>query len=146
MITDKPDHPVVTVTKAIIALGSNLSDKADIQRAFTITHHALNQLGDICVSSVVVGQDFTGKTAHIYHNWVVRVDLYQALTHQTLNTTLKDIEYACGRDAHAVLVPMDLDLLAYYDDGWVTIKKRLPFKAHEKKGLIQVAPFLLDLS
>ncbi|TWV80519.1 2-amino-4-hydroxy-6-hydroxymethyldihydropteridine diphosphokinase [Moraxella sp. VT-16-12] len=132
------------ITKAIIALGSNLSDDTARQHAFDTTLDALSNLGEIKVSSVVVGKDFTAKTEHIYHNWVVSVALAQKTDDKTLKQTLKDIERICGRGDKHQAVPMDLDLLAYYDERWIIVKKRLPFKEHEKKGLLMIAPFLLS--
>ena len=132
------------ITDIIIALGSNLSDESAIQSALTTTLTALHHLGDVVISPVVVGKDFTHKTELIYHNWVVSVALHQKIDKKTLDDTLKNIEKSCGRTTDDLSVVMDLDLLAYDDDGWIIIQKRLPFKTHEKMGLLKVAPFLLQ--
>lgn len=130
----------------IIALGSN----HDSQISFNIALDELNVWGDVDLSSVIIGKDFTGKTELIYHNAVMMIKLYQPMNYDDFNDLLKNIETQCGRE-HDYLkkdifkrVPMDLDILAYYEnDKWCIIKKRLPFKNHEKTGLIEIAPFLL---
>jgi 7,8-dihydro-6-hydroxymethylpterin-pyrophosphokinase (HPPK) len=136
------------ITQYVIALGSNSDGKI----SFDIAIAQLEKWGDVLLSSVVASKDFTGKTDLIYHNAVVVMTLYEPIDHNGFNLALKSIEKKCGRE-HDVLkidktdeikIPMDLDILAYYDDGtWHVIKKRLPFKVHEKKGLIEIAPFLL---
>ena len=112
------------ITQYVIALGSNSDGKV----SFDIAIAQLEKWGDVVMT------------------------LYEPIDHNGFNLALKSIEKKCGRE-HDVLkidktdeikIPMDLDILAYYDDGtWHVIKKRLPFKVHEKKGLIEIAPFLL---
>lgn len=127
-------------TQYIIALGSNL----DSETAFAIAIKELQQLGEVLMSSIVIGKDFTGKTNRIYHNAVVFLVLCEPMTFNEFNFILKNIEKQCGRGDDKIKVPMDLDVLASYDGGWQVIRKRLPFKEHEKKGLQEVASFLLD--
>ncbi|MBE9590428.1 2-amino-4-hydroxy-6-hydroxymethyldihydropteridine diphosphokinase [Moraxella sp. K127] len=126
----------------IIALGSN----HDSEMSFKIALDELKSWGDVDLSSVIIGKDFTGKTELIYHNAVMMIKLYKPMNYDEFNDVLKNIEIQCGRehDNSFKKVPMDLDVLAYYEnDKWFIIKKRLPFKNHEKTGLIEIAPFLL---
>lgn len=132
------------INQYIIALGSN----HDSEMSFKITLDELNLWGDMVLSSVIIAKDFTGKTQLIYHNAVMMIDLYQPMNYDEFNELLKNIEIQCGREYGNInrirQVPMDLDILAYYEnDKWRIVKKRLPFKNHEKTGLIEVAPFLL---
>ncbi|OPH36539.1 2-amino-4-hydroxy-6-hydroxymethyldihydropteridine diphosphokinase [Moraxella equi] len=139
------------INQYIIALGSNHGS----QMSFKIALDELKSWGDVDLSSVIIGKDFTGKTELIYHNAVMMIKLYKTMNYDEFNGLLKNIETQCGREHDnlkkdmlkkvAILkVPMDLDILAYYEnDEWCIIKKRLPFKNHEKTGLIEVAPFLL---
>ncbi|OPH35603.1 2-amino-4-hydroxy-6-hydroxymethyldihydropteridine diphosphokinase [Moraxella lacunata] len=126
----------------IIALGSN----HDSEISFNIALDELKLWGNVDLSSMIIGKDFTGKTELIYHNAVMMIKLYKPMNYDNFNELLKSIETQCGRehDNSFKKVPMDLDILAYYEnDKWCIIKKRLPFKNHEKTGLIEVAPFLL---
>ncbi|MDO4896956.1 MAG: 2-amino-4-hydroxy-6-hydroxymethyldihydropteridine diphosphokinase [Moraxella sp.] len=129
------------INQYIIALGSN----HDSEISFKIALDELKTWGDVMLSSVILGKDFTGKTELIYHNAVMMISLYEPMTYDDFNELLKNIESKCGRENHSILkfVPMDLDILAYCDDDWHIIKKRTPFKDHEKKGLNEIAPFLL---
>lgn len=134
-------------TQYIIALGSNLDSKI----AFDIATNALKKMGDMAMSSITMDKDFTGKTDCIYHNAVVFLSLFEPMMYDELNLVLKNIEKQCGRNDDktqmSIQVPMDLDILAFYQaDEWCVVKKRYPFKLHEKKGLIEVAPFLLSHS
>lgn len=128
----------------IIALGSNTNS----EHTFMIALAELNQLGDTIISSIIIGKDFTGKTDLIYHNAMMMITLYEPLNYDDFNQILKNIEIKCGRIIHKdniKFVPMDLDILAYHQNDyndWIIIEKRLPFKAHEKKGLDEIAPFL----
>lgn len=112
--------------------------------AFDIAIHELKNMGDVVISSIAMDKDFTGKTDYIYHNAVAVIDLYQPCDYDEFNLILKTIEKQCGRNDDKKQIPMDLDILAFYDTDWQIIGKRLPFKAHEKTGLFEVAPFLLD--
>lgn len=127
------------INKYIIALGSNFNSEL----AFEIATQELYALGDMVMSSKIIGKDFTGKTDRIYHNAVVFLRLFHLLDYDELNDILKNIEKQCGRNEDKMRVPMDLDILAFYDKDWQIVSKRLPFKEHEKKGLSEVAPFLL---
>lgn len=127
------------ISQYVIALGSNINS----QHAFEIALMELKKLGEILVSSITSSGDFTGKTSLIYHNAVMMMTLDEPLIYDELNALLKDIEIKCGRTDIKHIVPMDLDILAYYDDIWCIVDKRLPFKLHEKRGLSEVAPFLL---
>lgn len=130
------------ISQYIVALGSNNNSKMSFDVALT----ELKKLGDVVLSSVMVGKDFTGKTELIYHNAVMMISLYAPMVYDDFNELLKNVESKCGRENHGILkfVPMDLDILAYYDDNWKIIKKRTPFKDHEKKGLNEIAPFLIN--
>lgn len=128
------------INQYVIALGSN--HQSDI--AFNIALNELKTLGEVNISSLVIGVDFTGKADRIYHNAVAMIDLYQSCDYDEFNLILKNIEKQCGRNHDKKQIPMDLDILAFYDTDWQIIGKRLPFKEHEKKGLFEVAPFLLD--
>lgn len=124
----------------LIALGSNHNSEA----SFNLALDELKSRGEVDLSSVIIGKDFTGKTELIYHNAVLMIRLYEPMDYDNFNGLLKNIEKQCGRETDKKNVPMDLDILAYYThDGWHLIKKRLPFKEHEKMGLSEVAPFLL---
>ncbi len=140
--------------KYIVALGSNINS----QHAFDVALGELGLLGDVAVSSVVVGKDYTNKTDLMYHNAVLMITLYQPLPCNDFDELLKKIEIKCGRkhqshpkqnhDDKHTNIPMDLDILAYHElsgaaDQWKVIPKRMPFKQHEKKGIREVAPFLL---
>ena len=127
------------ITQYIIALGSNFNSEL----AFEIATQELYTLGDMVMSSKIIGKDFTGKTDRIYHNAVVFLRLFHLLDYDELNDILKNIEKQCGRNEDKMRVPMDLDILAFYENDWQILSKRLPFKEHEKKGLSEVAPFLL---
>lgn len=131
------------IKKYIIALGSNFNSEL----AFEIATQELHTLGDVLMSSTIIGKDFTGKTDRIYHNAVVFLTLFQPLDYDKFNGILKNIEKKCGRTDDkmqvSIQVPMDLDILAFYENDWQIVAKRLPFKEHEKKGLFEVAPFLL---
>lgn len=129
------------INQYVIALGSNHQSEI----AFNIALNELKTLGEVNVSLVVIGVDFTGKTDRIYHNAVAMIDLYQPCDYDEFNLILKNIEKQCGRNDDPKQVPMDLDILAFYDKAWQIISKRLPFKDHEKKGLFEVAPFLLAM-
>lgn len=120
-------------------MGSNFNSEL----AFEIVTQELYALGDMVMSSKIIGKDFTGKTDRIYHNAVVFLRLFHLLDYDELNDILKNIEKQCGRNEDKMRVPMDLDILAFYDKDWQIVSKRLPFKEHEKKGLGEVAPFLL---
>lgn len=128
------------INQYVIALGSNINN----DMAFDIAIHELKNMGDVAISSITIDKDFTGKTDRIYHNAVAMIDLYQPYDYDEFNLILKNIEKQCGRNDDKKQIPMDLDILAFYDTDWQIIGKRLPFKAHEKKGLFEVAPFLLD--
>ena len=142
----KNPNPIIG---AVIAMGSN--DNAD--RAFAVAVELLGQLGNIWLSDIGISPDFTQKTTHIYHNACVQISLTVPMSFTELKHTLKTIESHCGRkqtmDSFS-LVAMDLDILAvqYQADklAWHISQKRLPFKAHEKLGLAQIAPFLLDVN
>lgn len=127
--------------KYVIAIGSN----TDSENALMTALSALCQYGEVVLSSVIVGRDFTGKTEQIYHNAVCVIELFEPCDYEAFNEVLKGIEKLCGRHDNQC-VPMDLDILAYECGDWCMIKKRLPFKAHEKMGLSEVAPYLLTKS
>ncbi|WP_066802048.1 2-amino-4-hydroxy-6-hydroxymethyldihydropteridine diphosphokinase [Moraxella oblonga] len=128
-------------THYIIALGSNVNSDT----AFQIAIDELQKLGGVILSSVVTGGDFTGKTDLVYRNVVALITLSTPCDYDVFNEILKNIEKQCGRNNDNTQVPMDLDILAFYQvDKWCVVKKRYPFKMHEKKGLNEVAPFLLD--
>lgn len=129
------------INQYVIALGSNHQSEI----AFNIALNELKTLGEVNVSPVVIGVDFTGKTDRIYHNAVVVLTLFNPLAYDEFNLILKNIEKQCGRNHDKKQIPMDLDILAFYDKVWQIVSKRLPFKAHEKKGLSEVAPFLLAM-
>lgn len=129
------------INQYVIALGSNHQSEI----AFNIALNELKTLGEVNVSPVVIGVDFTGKTDCIYHNAVAMIDLYQPYDYDEFNLILKNIEKQCGRNHDKKQIPMDLDILAFYDKAWQIVSKRLPFKEHEKKGLFEVAPFLLTI-
>lgn len=124
----------------VIALGSN----ADSEHAFSIAKAELIKLGNVRHSSMVIGRDFTGRTQAIYHNACVHLKLDKPCLMSVIYHKLKTIERLCGRTDDRNAVPMDLDVLAVSDGhGWRISKKRLPFKAHERAGLSEVAVFLL---
>ena len=124
----------------VIALGSH----ADSEHAFSIAKAELIKLGDVCHSSVVIGRDFTGRTQAIYHNACVHLKLDEPCSMGVICHKLKAIERLCGRTDDRNAVSMDLDVLAVSDGhGWSISQKRLPFKAHERAGLSEVADFLL---
>ncbi len=136
--------------KYIVALGSNVSSN----HAFNITLEELKCLGKVLMSSVVSGVDYTGKTEFIYHNAVAMITLHHVVPYDDFNQRLKAIEIKCGRtnqhSKHEPNVPMDLDILAYCESccgisDWRLMEDRLPFKAHEKKGIDEIAPFLSEL-
>lgn len=130
----------LNVISIIIALGSNINH----ERAFATAIAELGKLGEVRLSSLTVGEDFTGRTTLIYHNACALISLYQASDFETLVARLKDIEKRCGRVSGSQDVPMDLDILAVFDGTmWQISQKRLPFKAHERVGLSEVADFLL---
>lgn len=129
------------ISQVVIAVGSN----TDSDRAFAIMQHELLTLGEFVLSESVVGQDFTHKTDCVYHNACLKLTLTHPLPYDDLNQRLKYIEIQCGRTKDGDKVAMDLDILAVYDGVWHSVPKRLPFKQHEKAGLIQVAPFLLSI-
>lgn len=135
------DRPVF---QAVIAIGSN----TDSELAFLSMKNELLKLGEFILSETIIGKDFTHKTENIYHNACLILKLNCPLLFNDLNQTLKKIEIVCGRKKESDKVAMDLDILAInhdYDNGkWHIIPKRLPFKQHEKTGLLQIAPFLLE--
>lgn len=136
--------------KYIVALGSNVSST----HAFNIAFEELKGLGVVISSSIISGKDYTGKTDFIYHNAVTMITLFRPMPYEALNQQLKAIEVKCGRTnqqtTHPQDVPMDLDILAYCESccgisDWRLMEDRLPFKAHEKKGIDEIAPFLSEL-
>lgn len=131
----------LNVSAFVVAMGSNV----DTHRAFDIALRELLRLGDLQMSSWTTGLDFTGKTKLVYHNACAMVQLDLPMSFAYLSEQLKCIEVLCGRESIGQAVPMDLDILAVFDDCiWQISKTKLPFKTHEKSGLLQVAHFLLD--
>lgn len=137
------------VTHLVIALGSNY--QADT--AFACAVSKLQKFGEMRLSLLVTGSDFTGRSQRVYHNAVAHIALTKSMQYTDIETTLKQIEQACGRDPakkcaeYDYEVAMDLDILAASIDGqWQMNPARLPLKGHDMQGVRQVADFLLDLS
>ncbi|WP_432481797.1 2-amino-4-hydroxy-6-hydroxymethyldihydropteridine diphosphokinase [Moraxella sp. ZY200743] len=130
------------VSVVVIAMGSNHNPKFSFDTAFI----ALNELGSVQYSSVVVGQDFTRRTTDEYHNACAVLNLNYSQAFGDIYHRIKQIECLCGRCVNGPLVPMDLDILAVSDgEKWLVSQKRLPFKAHERAGLDEVVAFLLNI-
>ncbi|MDO4441742.1 MAG: 2-amino-4-hydroxy-6-hydroxymethyldihydropteridine diphosphokinase [Moraxella sp.] len=130
------------ITALVIAMGSNHNANS----SFTIALTALCELGHVRCSSVVVGRDFTGRTSDEYHNACAVLNLDHPQSVDDIHGQLKHIERLCGRELGGSSVPMDLDILAVFDGtDWLVSQKRLPFKAHERAGLSEVATFLLEI-
>lgn len=128
------------VSAFVVAMGSN----TDAKRAFAIAECELTSLGELQMSAQTVGLDFTGRTDLVYHNACAMVELCEPMSFADLYERLKYIENLCGRGRDRQIVPMDLDILAVFADAnWQISRQRLPFKEHERVGLLAVADFLL---
>lgn len=128
------------VSAFVVAMGSN----TDAKRAFAIAECELTSLGELQMSAQTVGLDFTGRTDLVYHNACAMVSLNEPMVFTDLYWQLKHIERQCGRVQGGQGVPMDLDILAVFaDESWQISRQRLPFKEHERVGLLAVADFLL---
>lgn len=135
------------VERLVIALGSN--HQADT--AFACALNELHELGEIHLSQVVMGQDFTGRSQRVYHNACAYIVLTKSMQYTDIENKLKQIERDCGRNPakkcaeYDYEVAMDLDILAVYADGkWQMNPARLPLKSHDVQGVKEVARFLLD--
>ncbi len=149
MLSDEPQ-----VSAAVLGLGSN-TDAAQLTRAAD----RLADLGVLTQSQVISGADFTGRCGRIYHNLSVYLVLNQPTPLVQLLTDFKAIEQDLGRNPakktaefdYEVAIDIDVlalnvsDLTGAVDSCWQIDDKRLPFKAHEIAGLIEVAPWLLSL-
>lgn len=82
------------VTHLVIALGSNY--QADT--AFACAVSKLQKFGEMRLSLLVTGSDFTGRSQRVYHNAVAHIALTKSMQYTDIETTLKQIEQACGRD------------------------------------------------
>lgn len=134
------DTPIIK--KALVALGSNYQSEF----AFQITLDNFIVLGEVVMSDVIVGADYTQKTQSIYHNACVLLTLNIPCSFMQLSKYCKKIEMMCGR-THSLNqhnnIAMDLDILAVYTkELWQISQRRLPLKPYELIGLKQVAPFL----
>lgn len=136
-----------SVNELVIALGSN----HNAQAAFTCAIKALQELGQVMLSEVICGKDFTGRSQRIYHNACAYILLTKAMQYTDIEQKLKQIERRCGRNPakkcaeYDYEVVMDLDILAVrFDEEWQMNLARLPLKSHDLSGVEQVAGFLLD--
>lgn len=139
-VSDLSSQGNFTVSAFVVAMGSN----SHAEQSFAIAEQELAVLGGVKMSVQTVGLDFTGRTKLIYRNACAVVELCEPMGFADLYKQLKHIERLCGREQDRQIVPMDLDILAVFaDDGWQISQKRLPFKEHERVGLLAVADFLL---
>lgn len=139
-VCDLSSQSHLIVSAFVVAMGSN----SHAEQAFVIAECELTSLGELQMSAKTVGLDFTGRTDSVYHNACAMVSLNEPMVFTDLYWQLKDIERQCGRVQGGQGVPMDLDILAVFDGTvWQISQKRLPFKAHERAGLSEVASFLL---
>lgn len=122
----------IFVKKIIIMLGSN--DNADNNLDHAISY--LEELGDCILSERIVSADYTGISSD-YSNQAVLCSLYQNASIKDLTLILKNIEKQAGRSLNNLKnVPLDLDILLYYQDEWCIIQERYPFKLHEINVLL----------
>ncbi|OOR88999.1 hypothetical protein B0181_07460 [Moraxella caviae] len=128
------------VRTLVLALGSNHHH----ERSFELALAKLGELGELDCSDVAASKDFTGKTERVYHNACVLLDAAAPNTVRAWIAATKEIERQCGR-GDGQDVAMDIDVLAVQgsDGAWCVHQKRLPFKAHERTGLMQVAAWLI---
>lgn len=131
----------------VIALGSNHDAKA----AFTCAIKSLQEFGQMMLSEVICGKDFTGRSQRIYHNACAYIILTKTMQYTDIEQMLKQIERRCGRNPakkcakYDYEVVIDLDILAArFDERWQMNLARLPLKNHDIQGIKQVATFLLD--
>lgn len=96
-IADLYALPILTITQAVIALGSNVNSK----QAYQIALSELDKVAHVQCSDVIVGQDYTGRSTHIYHNACVRLTFIKPLNFDELNQKLKRIESQCGQIGRA---------------------------------------------
>ncbi len=134
------------VERLVIALGSN----HQTDTAFACALHKLNKLGEIQLSQVVMGRDFTGRSQRVYHNACAYIVLTKSMQYTDIEHRLKQIERDCGRNPakkcaeYDYEVAMDLDILAVFADGkWQMNPARQPLKSHDLSGVKEVAGFLL---
>lgn len=145
MMTDG-GRQAMKVQGVVLCLGSNYR----AEQGFDVALDKLGRLGLLRLSQVIQGADIEARSSLIYHNVCVHLQLYQDITHDSLQQQLKQIEKLCGRDEHKKTaefdyqVALDIDILAVcINNNWQVNPKRLPFKAHERIGIQQVASFLL---
>lgn len=133
-------NPIINA--CLLSLGSNTE-----QQKLTQAVDKLATLGEICLSAIITGKDFTGKSKRLYHNACVFLTLSQTQNLSDLMADFKQIEQNCGRQyaLNDDAVAMDIDILAYQIDGhWQFNPKKLPLKTHDRLGVGEIAAFLLD--
>lgn len=137
-----------TVSAAVLALGSNHQADQHLPRV----RAELSELGSITLSTAFDNADFTAtkdQPKPDYTNQCVSVTLFEGMTLQQLQRTLKQLELDCDRQRCVqrstkpvvTQVTMDIDLLlVQLNEGqWRIMADRYPFKAHERAGLKELA-------
>lgn len=151
MIDIKEISQISDISQLVILFGSNF----DSENVWSITKSHLKNMGECYFSDITISPDYTKKTNLIYYNACILIQLNCLQHHQQLNSELKKIEIQCGRNrlqnnqlqinqVTISQVKADLDILAVYTKNWHISQRRLPFKEHERIGLLQIAPFLLN--
>lgn len=132
-------NPIINA--CLLSLGSNTEQQKLLQAV-----DKLATLGEICLSAIITGKDFTGKSKRLYHNACVFLTLSQTQNLSDLMADFKQMEQNCGRQ-YALdddAVALDIDVLAYQTDNqWQYNPKKLPLKTHERLGVQEIAEFLL---
>ncbi len=129
------------MSQAFIGLGSNLGDRIDNLRRALEGIAALERTHVLAVSSVVESQPWGVTDQPNFANAVARIDT--DIPADRLLGLLKELESSLGRQPgprNSARV-IDLDILLYGDDEWVTPELRIPHPRMAEREFV-IAPLL----